>query len=281
MTATADPGLPAPEGSGAAWRLPLLGATAGALSGLLGIGGGLVVGPVLILQGLPPKRAFGSALAVVFPVACVAVLAESLLQPANLHVIVALALAAGGQLGARLGDRWMRRLPEHALRLAFVALVLWAALRNLGWIGELPAAAQAGLSADPAARLALCVLLGVAAGVCAVLFGVGGGVVMVPGLVLLAGGFPMREAMGTSLLAMVPTAAAGLWAARRAGRVEPSAVRRLMLPALLGAVAGVALRTRAVPADRLAQLFGAFLLFVAWQLLRRGAARDRRSPRRS
>ncbi|HJM38603.1 MAG TPA: TSUP family transporter, partial [Planctomycetota bacterium] len=49
----------------------LLGGVTGLLSGLLGIGGGLVVGPSLALLGMPMGRALGTALWVVFPVATV------------------------------------------------------------------------------------------------------------------------------------------------------------------------------------------------------------------
>ena len=247
---------------------PWLGGIAGVLSGLLGIGGGLVISPALAWRGLPLPRATGTALAVVVPVACVAVLTELAQAPQQIHLLFALGIAVGGQGGARLGAIILRRLPAQGLRLAFIALLLYAAARNAGLLGELPAAAP-GSSPVLAGWTVLLVLgLGAAAGVCAVLFGVGGGVVVVPGLVLLVQGFPLRDAMATSLLAMIPTAAMGLVIAAREQRVERGVLPRLVVPALGGAIVGVLLRNLALPTEQLAQAFAAFLLFVAWRLLR-------------
>lgn len=248
-----------------------LGALAGVLSGLLGIGGGLVLGPALALRGTPLPRATGTALAVVLPVACVAVLTELWLEPRQLLVWLALALALGGQLGAPCGRAILARLPRGGLRAAFIALLVYAAARNLGWFGGLPAASEALVHGAVAENL-VAVGLGVLAGVAAVLFGVGGGVVMVPGMVLLLG-IDVRTAMATSLLAMIPTAAAGLRIAARDGRVEAAWARALAWPALVGAVVGVSLRNRALAPEWLAPLFGGFLLFVALRLATQREAR--------
>ena len=102
-----------------------LGAVTGVLSGLLGIGGGLVIGPSLALRGLELSRATGTALAVVLPVACVAVLTEAIHAPAQLHLLLALTLAIGGQVGARLGSAILKSLPAGGLRLAFLLLLLY------------------------------------------------------------------------------------------------------------------------------------------------------------
>jgi uncharacterized protein len=251
------------------------------LSGLLGIGGGLVVSPALVLRGLPIRRATGTALAVVLPVACVAVLTELLVAAEQLHLWLALAIALGGQIGAPLGARVLRSLPETALRAAFIGLLLYAAARNLGLFGELPELAAQAFQLSGAPRYAAALGLGVLAGVCAVLFGVGGGVVVVPGLVLILGGIPIREAMATSLLAMIPTAAAGLRIAWRDGRVEGPTLRGLFIPALVGAVLGVGARNFVIAPAQLAQVFGAFLLYVAWRLRPFGGSPGPRSPRKS
>lgn len=258
-----------------------LGLLAGLLSGLLGIGGGLVVSPALVLRGLPIRRATGTALAVVLPVACVAVLTELVIAVEQLHWWLALAIALGGQLGAQLGARVLRVLPEAALRAAFIGLLLYAATRNLGLFGDLPGVADQVWQVTGTPRYLAALGLGVLAGICAVLFGVGGGVVVVPGLVLLLGGLPIREAMATSLLAMIPTAAAGLRIAWRDGRVEGPTLRGLFLPALGGAVLGVSARNFVLEPTHLAQAFGVFLLYVAWRLRPFGGSPDPRLPRKS
>ncbi len=251
------------------------------LSGLLGIGGGLVVSPALVLRGLPIRRATGTALAVVLPVACVAVLTELLIAAEQLHLGLALAIALGGQLGAPLGARVLRAMPEAALRAAFLGLLLYAASRNLGLFGELPGVADSSWLITGIPRYLTAFGLGALAGICAVLFGVGGGVVVVPGLVLLLGGLPIREAMATSLLAMIPTAAAGLRIAWRDGRVAGPTLSGLFFPALVGAALGVGARNFVLEPTHLAQAFGGFLLYVAWRLRPFGGSPDPRSQRRS
>ncbi len=250
--------------------LALLGALSGLLSGMLGIGGGLVIGPALVLSGVPLKRAFGSALAVVLPVALIGVLTEVVVAPENLLWVTAAVVAVGGQAGALLAGRALPHLRERPLRLAFALLVLYAALRNLGILGAWPEEGFSGLAAStpPLAWLAAAVF-GVLAGLCAVFFGVGGGVVVVPGLVFGVGGISLHQAMATSLLAMVPTAAQGVRVALRQQRIDPPTVTALMPTALLGAAAGVALRNLALEPKLLALIFGCFLLFVCVQLLRR------------
>ncbi|NQU47540.1 MAG: sulfite exporter TauE/SafE family protein [Planctomycetes bacterium] len=250
--------------------LLLLGATAGLLAGLLGIGGGLLVGPILMLMGFSLKRAFGSALAVVLAAASVAVVTELLLAPGNFHWWVAAAVAFGGQIGAQVAGRWIKRVSEHHLRWAFLLLVLYASLRNLGILGTVPGEALPGIANGALAiEIMLCLALGFLAGVCAVFFGVGGGIVVVPGLVLAVGGFVVTEAMATSLLAMVPTSAIGLRLAVRDQRVNASAVRTLLPAALLGSIGGVMLRNLALAPTQLSWLFGLFLLWVAFELFRR------------
>jgi len=158
-------------------RILLVGVLAGALSGLLGIGGGLVVGPALALAGLGLRQATGTALVAVAPIAGIGVLAEFLSRPGDLVPWAALCVAAGGQLGAPLGARVLRGLAERALAFLFLALLLGTALRSLGILGGSPPdAALAGLAGGfgPAGVL-LALAAGVAAGIAASLFGVGGG----------------------------------------------------------------------------------------------------------
>jgi uncharacterized membrane protein YfcA len=113
-------------------------------------------------------------------------------------------------------------------------------------------------------ELVLVILLGVGTGVLAGLFGVGGGILFVPILVLFFD-FGQVEAQATSLLAILPTVAAGTWRQQRYGNVR-------WRPALivgLGAVAGVqvgAVVAYALPEELLRRLFGLLMIAVAVQL---------------
>lgn len=124
-----------------------------------------------------------------------------------------------------------------------------------------------------AGTVALGLALGLAAGVLSGLFGVGGGILFVPLLVAL--GLGQVEASATSLLAIVPTAGAGIWRQARYGnlRVRPALV--LGIASLAGVEAGVQIAT-SLPESTLRKLFGLLLLGVAAQLSLR-AARSRSS----
>ena len=107
--------------------------------------------------------------------------------------------------------------------------------------------------------------IGLAAGVFSALFGVGGGIVVVPLLVAVAGLEP-RPAAGTSLAAIGVTALAGTLAYARHGDVEPGAAALIGLPAAAGAIAGAWLQQR-LASRVLALGFAALLAAVGIRLL--------------
>jgi uncharacterized protein len=109
------------------------------------------------------------------------------------------------------------------------------------------------------------VSIGLAAGFFSALFGVGGGIVVVPLLILLAR-FTERPAMATSLAAIGVTALAGAIAYAVLGRVDPALAALVGIPAALGAVLGTALQQRL--ANRALSLaFAALLAVIAVLML--------------
>lgn len=107
--------------------------------------------------------------------------------------------------------------------------------------------------------------VGTAAGLFSGLFGVGGGVVAVPLLVLWLA-YGEREATGTSLLAIAVMAAGGAAVHALYGNVHVTEAALVGVPAMGGVVAGAALQQR-VPQDRLSLLFAVLLAGVAIALL--------------
>jgi uncharacterized protein len=101
------------------------------------------------------------------------------------------------------------------------------------------------------------VLIGLAAGFFSALFGVGGGIVVVP-LLLLLGRWQQRPAMATSLAAIGIIALAGTVSYGVHGELKPGAAAIVGLPAAFGAVAGTALQQRL--ANRTLSLLFAILL---------------------
>jgi uncharacterized protein len=87
------------------------------------------------------------------------------------------------------------------------------------------------------------VAIGIAAGVFSAFFGVGGGVLAVP-LLILGAGLPERVATATSLGAIAITAAAGVVVFSFRGEVDPAYAALVGIPAAFGAVAGSVLQQR-------------------------------------
>ncbi len=116
----------------------------------------------------------------------------------------------------------------------------------------------------------LAVLLGLLAGTLSGVFGVGGGILFVPTLVLL--GLGQVEAAATSLLAIVPTAGVGVVRQLRYGNLRPKPALVIGIASIAGVEVGVRIATR-LPEEGLRRLFGILLLAVAahlaWQALRR------------
>jgi uncharacterized protein len=109
------------------------------------------------------------------------------------------------------------------------------------------------------------VVIGLAAGFFSALFGVGGGIVIVP-LLVLAVRFEQRQAMATSLAAIGVTALAGTLFYAYYGRVHPDSAALVGLPATIGAVGGTWLQQR-LQRRELSLLFAALLVAIAVKLL--------------
>ena len=114
-----------------------------------------------------------------------------------------------------------------------------------------------------ATTVVLAIALGLAAGLLAGFFGVGGGILFVPTLVGL--GLSQLEAEATSLLAILPTVAAGTLRQRHYGNVRWRTALLLGVASIAGAAAGVQVAT-SLPEETLRRLFAVFLLAVAAQL---------------
>ena len=121
--------------------------------------------------------------------------------------------------------------------------------------------------------LAIC--LGTVAGIMAGLFGVGGGILFVPTLVAL--GLGQVEAQGTSLLAILPTVAAGTWNQRRYGHLRTRAAIVLGVASIAGVELGARIVTE-LPEGVLRRLFALLLFVVAAQLVWRARRRPPRYP---
>ena len=129
-----------------------------------------------------------------------------------------------------------------------------------------------------ATTIAIGISLGLIAGVMAGLFGVGGGILFVPALVAL--GLGQLDAQGTSLLAILPTVAAGTWNQRRYGNLRVRTAVVVGLASIIGVESGARIVVE-LDESLLRRLFAVLLFAVAAQLVwrtRRAASRYPDSP---
>ncbi len=125
--------------------------------------------------------------------------------------------------------------------------------------------------------IVLAIAAGAAAGVLAGLFGVGGGILFVPALLML--GLAQHQAEATSLLAIIPVVLAGSWRQNRYGNIRWRTVWKLGLGSLAGVVAGGLLAERLAPGS-LQRLFGVLVILIALGLGWRALRGDRASEPR-
>ena len=123
--------------------------------------------------------------------------------------------------------------------------------------------------------IVLALVLGLAAGVLAGMFGVGGGILFVPTLVAL--GLGQLDAQGTSLLAILPTVLVGAWNQRRYGNLRVRTAVVVGLSSVVGVEVGARLVTE-LPETSLRRLFAVLLFAVAAQLTWRTRRREARYP---
>ncbi|SIT68361.1 sulfite exporter TauE/SafE family protein [Microbacterium sp. RU33B] len=235
-----------------------IGLAAGLLSGLFGVGGGTVIVPLLVLLlRFDQRLAAGTSLAAIVPTAMVGVISYAV--TGSVAWIPALILAAGAVVGAQVGTWLLPKVPVTVLRWGFVGFL--AVVIVMLFIVIPSRDAELVLSVGVGIGLAA---LGLVTGVLAGLLGVGGGVVVVPVLMIVFGTSDLI-AKGTSLLMMIPTALSGTIGNVRRRNVD------LLAAVLIGAAACTTTALGAWIATLVDPLvgnvlFAAFLAFIAVQM---------------
>ena len=229
-----------------------LAALIGLSLGLLGGGGSILTVPVLVyVLGYAAKPAIAMSLPVVGITSLVSAAVHWRLG--NVRVQMALLFGAIAMLGAFAGAKLAVFL-SGAVQLVLLAVVMLLASASMfrGRQGEQTTDRRAPRLA-PLAPVALGV------GVLTGLVGIGGGFLVVPALVLLAG-VPMREAVGTSLLVIAMNSASGFAGYLGTVTLDSGFLAMFTTVTVAGALAGTALAAR-VPQATLKRAF-AVLLFV-------------------
>ena len=245
-----------------------VGLLAGLLSGLFGVGGGTVIVPLLVLiLSFDQRLAAGTSLAAIVPTAAIGVISYAV--HGSVAWIPALLLAAGAVVGAQIGTWMLPRLSLTVLRWGFVGFLV-AVIVSLFVV--IPSR-EAELALTWLSGIAL-VTVGVATGILSGLIGVGGGIVVVPALMLLFGTSDL-VAKGTSLLMMIPTAVSGTIGNLRRHNVDLAAAALVGVAACTTTALGAWIATLVDPFVG-NMLFAAYLVVIAVQMGIR-AARGRGS----
>jgi uncharacterized membrane protein YfcA len=238
-----------------------VGLVAGVLSGMFGIGGGLVTTPAIrLLLGFPALIAVGTPLPVILPTAVAGAVSYARRGLADVRAGVVIGLAGapvavvGAWLSGVIGGRWIMVLT--AASMLYVAADMAVRARSTfgtalpGRADPEPVVAEVAdaPAPDPAppvrAPLAPLIAIGVAAGLYSGLLGLGGGFVVVPALARWLG-FPLKRAIGTSLVTVALLSVPGSVAHLALGHVDLSLAAWLVLGTVPGALIGARLTAAA------------------------------------
>ena len=268
----------------------LLGTVVGVLSGMFGVGGGFLTTPLLIFYGIPPSVAVASAATQITGASVAGVSVH--LRRGGADLRMAAVMTAGGFVGSVIGAFIFRMLQAsgqidlvigllYVILLGWIgALMLWDALRTLGYVGSPEQAAEpirhtkwlaslplrwrfsvSGLYISPIAPL----VLGVGTGMLTVLLGVGGGFIIVPAMIYLLG-MPARVVVGTSLAMMLAVSAATTFIhSVTTHAVDIVLAALLLVGGVIGAQYGAMLATRIKP-DLLRLALAVLILLVALRM---------------
>ncbi|MBS1890838.1 MAG: sulfite exporter TauE/SafE family protein [Actinobacteria bacterium] len=212
-----------------------IGVAIGILLGSVGGGGSLIAVPALVYVGSQSVRG-AQAGALVVVIAASAIGLAAYLHRGDVRWRAGLAFATAAGLSSLAGSLLARRLDPDVLLLAFAPVMVLGAVAMVGErdhsISEFRPWRE-GISPGPVVRV---ILFGLATGWLTGLFGVGGGFVIVPVLVLGLG-FALGEAVGTSLLVIVVGSTVALAERLGAGAIDWGTI----VPFAVAAVAGVLL----------------------------------------
>jgi len=238
-----------------------IGLAAGIFGGLIGLGGGLIMIPLMIgVLKLSRQQAHGTSLVGVIFTGLGGAITYSL--HGNVDLLAAILMAGPAIFTAGIGARFANTLPEWKLRKAFGAFLIFCAAMMVIRMYLPDGARYHPLLLSAVIYLACGTVTGFLSG----MMGVGGGTIMIPVLVLVAG-FSQHVAQGTALLVIVPVGIAGALAHHEMGNVAKRCLPGLIPGIGLGVFLGGYV-TGFIPEVPLRLAFMAVIILLGWRYLR-------------
>jgi hypothetical protein len=209
-----------------------IGFVAGIFGGLVGLGGGVVMIPLMVgILKLGQHKAHGTSLVALVFTGISGAITYAL--KGSVDLMGSLLLAVTAIFTARAGAKFAHALPEWKLKRAFGGFLLVVSVLLLlkPYLSH--------MTGPPSGSTKIMTLLvtGIFTGFLSGMMGVGGGTLMVPAMVLLAG-FNQHTAQGTSLLAMVPAGGVGALTHWRLGNVQADLLLGLIPGIIIGTYLG-------------------------------------------
>jgi len=239
----------------------LIGLAAGFFGGLVGLGGGVIMIPLMVgILKMSQHKAHGTSLvALVFTGLSGAV---TYAINGSVDVMASVLLASTAIFTARAGARFANALPEWQLKRSFGGFLILVTLLLLlkPYLSHISEPATGWL------KILILLLTGVFTGFLSGMMGVGGGTIMVPSMVLLLG-FTQYTAQGCSLLAMIPVGAVGAFTHWRLGNVSTTILPGLIPGILVGTYLGGSL-AHILSEGTLRIIFAAVLIWTGVRYLR-------------
>ena len=238
------------------WKDIAIGAVTGLTSGLFGVGGGIILVPILvILFKVNQHKAQATSLVVVALAAVTGAMTYALAD--SVAWLAVPFLIAGGIVGTLLGTIAVKKVKDRILKLVFGIFLVFVAIRIAVQSLDTTALtnASAGLEFGP-----IYLLVGLAMGLLSSFLGVGGGIIVIPILITVFG-FTPQLAAGTSLVVMIPIVLLGALRLTKGGFTNWGQGVRIGIPAAISAIGGAALALATQPA--IVQIAFAILLVLA------------------
>ncbi len=210
----------------------LIGLAAGFFGGLFGLGGGVIMVPLMVgILKIGQHKAHGTSLVALIFTGIAGTITYAF--RGSVDITASVLLASTAIFTARAGARFAYALPEWKLKRYFGAFMILVTLLLLlkPYLSSID---------DPVSgwtKIVILLLTGVFTGFLSGMMGVGGGTIMVPSMVLLAG-ITQHTAQGSSLLAMIPAGGVGAYTHWRLGNINTGILTGLIPGILIGTYLG-------------------------------------------